>query len=100
MARKKPTQDILRALFTRSGNKCTFPGCTHPLINEKNQFIAQVCHIEGASEGGERYNSNSNDECRRSYENLLILCHQHHIETNDIDEYPTECLVEMKKKKD
>ncbi len=50
MARLAPKAEILRALFARSGNQCAFPGCTQPLINDKNKFIAQVCHIEAASD--------------------------------------------------
>lgn len=97
MVRLKPKTEVLRALFARSGNQCAFPGCIQPLINSKNQFIAQVCHIEAASEGGERYNPNGNDEYRRSYENLLLLCYPHHIETNDVDEYSVERLLEVKR---
>ncbi|MEW8509046.1 MAG: hypothetical protein AB2598_20360 [Candidatus Thiodiazotropha sp.] len=70
---------------------------TQPLINEKNTFIAQVCHIEAASEGGERYNPEGNDEHRRSYENLLILCYPDHIETDDIEECPVERLLQIKR---
>lgn len=97
MARLSPKTDILRALFARSGNQCAFPGCSQPLINAKNKFIGHVCHIESASEGGERYNPKGNDEYRRSYENLLILCYPHHIETNDVDEYTAERLLEIKR---
>ncbi len=97
MARLTPKKDVLRALFARSGNQCSFPGCTQPLINEKNQFIAQICHIEAASEGGERYNPHGNDEHRRSYENLLILCYPHHVETNDFEEYSVERLLKIKR---
>ncbi|MGR5150120.1 hypothetical protein ACQKP8_26690 [Photobacterium alginatilyticum] len=96
MARLAPKADTLRALFTRSGNQCAFPGCTHPIVNAKNKFIAQVCHIEAASDGGERFNANSNDEHRRSYENLVIFCYPHHIETDDTDEYTTERLRQIK----
>ena len=97
MARLAPNTNVLRALFARSGNQCAFPGCTQPIINSKNKFIGQVCHIEAASEGGERYNSKSNNEQRRSYSNLLILCYPHHIETNDVEEYSTNNLIQMKK---
>lgn len=97
MARLPPKTDVLRALFARSGNQCAFPGCTQPLINDKNKFIAQVCHIEAASEGGERFNLEGNDEHRRSYENLLILCYPHHIETNDLEEYSVERLLVLKR---
>lgn len=97
MARLAPKTDVLRALFARSGNQCAFPGCTQPLINDKNKFIAQVCHIEAASEDGERFNPDGNDEHRRSYENLLILCYPHHIETDDIEEYPVDRLLQIKR---
>ncbi|HCG5919204.1 TPA: hypothetical protein NJ048_004361 [Vibrio parahaemolyticus] len=96
MARLAPKADTLRALFARSGNQCAFPGCTQSVVNSKNKFIAQVCHIEAASEGGERFNTASNDEYRRSYDNLVIFCYPHHIETDDTDEYTTECLRKIK----
>lgn len=96
MPRLSPKLETLRALFARSGNQCAFPGCTHPLVNGDNLFIAQVCHIEAASSGGERFNPDSDDESRRSYENLILLCYPHHIETDDVDRYPVEKLKEMK----
>lgn len=97
MARLTPKIDVIRALFARSGNQCAFPGCTQPLINEKNKFIAQICHIEAALQGGERFNPDRNDEHRRSYENLMILCYPHHIETDDVEEYPVERLLQIKR---
>jgi len=97
MARQAPKTDVLRALFARSGNQCAFPGCCHTLINNKNQFIAQVCHIEAASKGGERYNPEENDEQRRSYENLVIFCYAHHIETDDVEQYSVKSLIRIKK---
>lgn len=98
MARKTPKLEVLRALFARSGNQCAFDGCSHPLINTKNQFIGQVCHIEAASPGGERFNPDSSDEERRSYDNLILLCYPHHIETNDIHEFTVEKLKAFKQK--
>jgi hypothetical protein len=80
-----PKLETIRALFARSGNQCAFPGCIHPLVNDKQKFIGQVCHIEAAMPEGERYNPEQNDEQRRSYENLLILCYQHHIETDEVE---------------
>ena len=98
MGRLPPKKDALRALFARSGNQCAFPECTQQVVNNKNQFIGQVCHIEAAMEGGERFNPTSNNEYRRSYENLLLLCYPHHIETDEVDEYPVERLVKIKNK--
>ena len=71
MGRLTPKTNTLKALFAKSGNQCAFPGCDHPMINKKNQFIGQVCHIESALPGGERFNKESNDEFRRCYDCLL-----------------------------
>ncbi len=96
MSRLAPKFDVLRALFARSGNRCAFPGCTAPLINDRNQFIAQVCHIEAAEPGGERYSSTQTDEERRCYANLLLLCYPHHVETDDVTQYSAQRLRQMK----
>ncbi len=96
MTRQKPKFEVLRALFARSGNQCAFPGCTAPLFNERNQLITQVCHIEAAEPGGERYNPNQSDDERRGYENLVILCYPHHVETDDVSRFSVKALQEMK----
>ena len=98
MARFSPRLKILKALFARSGNQCAFPGCDQALFNHKNQFIGQLCHIEAAMPEGPRYNEGQTDEERRRYENLLLLCYPHHIETNDSDEYPVEKLRDIKQR--
>ncbi|RYX80134.1 HNH endonuclease [bacterium] len=96
MARLTPSTETIRALFARSGNRCAFPGCTAQLVNERNKFIGQVCHIKAAEQGGERFNEEQSDEERRSYSNLLLLCYPHHIETNEVSLYSPESLQLMK----
>lgn len=96
MARLPIKTDALRALFARSGNQCSFPGCTAALVNENNQFIAQVCHIEAAETGGERFNTDQTNEQRRQYENLILLCYPHHVETNNVKTYTVGRLREIK----
>ncbi|HIF9533915.1 TPA: hypothetical protein ACX6S0_002265 [Photobacterium damselae] len=97
MARLAPKIDTVRSLFARSGNQCAFPGCTHPMVNAKQKFVGQICHIEAAMPEGERYNIQQSDEDRRAYDNLLLLCYQHHIETDDADEYTVERLQQIKR---
>ena len=84
MTRKQPIYNILRILYARSGNECAYPGCTHPLFNDENEYIANLCHIEAASEGGPRYNINQTDDERRSEKNLLFMCYRHHVESNKL----------------
>ena len=98
MARIAPTRETLIALFAKSGNVCAFPGCTHELVTLRNIFVGQICHIEAANPGGQRFNLNSTDEQRRSFENLLLLCYRHHKETDNIDAFDVSALYALKHK--
>jgi hypothetical protein len=92
-----PRNEHVRAVLARSGNQCAFASCAHPIINEHNQFVAQLCHIEGAAQGGPRYNARMTEEERRSDKNLLLLCYRHHVETNDPVRFPVNAMREMKR---
>lgn len=94
--RLTPTKDTLNLLFALSGNQCAFPGCEQKLFNSKNKLIAHVCHIEGALTGGERFNPESTNEKRRHFNNLLALCLEHHVETDDEQLYSVEDMRRMK----
>lgn len=86
----------MKKLWSLSCNMCAFPGCKQRLIDEKDNIIGVVCHIEAANEGGPRYNSLQDDEERRSFENLILFCPTHHTITDDESEYTTEKLKKIK----
>lgn len=96
MSRLNPKSTTLRTLFLRSGNQCAFPECDVELINSYGQYVGNVCHIEAAENGGERYNKLQTDEERRDYNNLILLCANHHKVTDDVDMYPVQKLHSMK----
>lgn len=87
----------IRTLFARSGNQCSFPDCEHELVTESNLFVGQLCHIEGASKKGPRYKPESDDDFRRSEQNLILLCYRHHqVVDHDINAFSSEILHQMK----
>ncbi|PFU61987.1 helix-turn-helix domain-containing protein [Bacillus thuringiensis] len=94
--RKEPTKDTLRELYLKSGNRCAFPGCEKTILNDKGNVVGQICHIEAAMPGGERFNPNQTNEERRQASNLLLLCYEHHIETNDVEAFPVERMQSIK----
>jgi hypothetical protein len=94
--RKAPDQDTLRKLYLKSGNQCAFPECTRVMLNKDGVFVSQICHIEAAEEGGERFNPAMSDEERAAYPNLMLMCYEHHVITNDLDTYPVPVLQAMK----
>ena len=66
------------------------------MINQDGIFVGQVCHIEAAEPGGERYNPNLSPENRRAFPNLILMCYAHHAVTNDVQEYTVSRLKDMK----
>jgi hypothetical protein len=96
MARLKISDSTLKKLFALSGNCCAFPNCKEKCIDDSGNLIAQVCHIEAANPGGQRFNPNQNDEDRRDFSNLMVMCPVHHIATDNVEKYPTPLLKKMK----
>lgn len=69
----------IKRLFALSGNQCTKPECNRPLIAEDGHtVVAKICHIEAAKKGGSRFRQTMNNDDRRSYDNLILLCDEHH----------------------
>ncbi|KEZ64708.1 hypothetical protein AAY86_10595 [Pseudomonas amygdali pv. tabaci str. ATCC 11528] len=95
--RLAPTRDTLRELYLKSGNRCAFPKCRKTIFNASGNFVGQVCHIEAAEPGGERFNKDQTNELRRGFDNLMLMCYEHHIETNKVDLYSVAAMKKMKK---
>lgn len=96
MSRLQPTPTVIKRLFALSGNQCAYPGCLEKIVDEHGTVIGEICHIEAAEEGGERYNENSNDEYRRSFDNLILMCSNHHKKTDNVIVYDTVKLRQFK----
>jgi hypothetical protein len=94
--RLTPKQEVVRRLYLLSGNQCAFPDCTHPIILHDGTYVGELCHIRAAEHGGERFDSSQTNEDRRSYDNLMFLCHDHHVITNDVSKYSAEQMAEIK----
>lgn len=95
--RLAPKQEVLRELYLKSGNECAYPGCHNVIVDENGNFVGEVCHIEAAMPGGERFNPDMTNEDRRAFGNLMLMCHYHHVVTDDVSKYTVEKLKEMKR---
>ena len=90
-ARKRPKESVIKALFAKSGNQCAFPACDHPLIDDKNILVCELCHINAISEEGARYDASLSEDALRDYDNLILLCHAHHRRIDSLEnEYPVD----------
>lgn len=95
--RLAPTKDTVFQLGAKSGNECAFPGCPARMFDAGGTMIGQICHIEAAERGGERFNELMTNEQRRHISNLVLMCYPHHQTTNNVAEFPTPRLQEMKR---
>ena len=91
----------IKRLYTLSGNRCAFPGCDVKFLNwEDDTNFSNICHIEDANKNThkeDRFNPHMTDKDRADYQNLILLCPTHHIETNDSFKYSVETLKTMKR---
>jgi hypothetical protein len=66
------------------------------MIDSAGKFVGQICHIEAAEKGGERFNpKQTNEECR-NFANLVLMCYEHHVATNDVAKYKVIDLQRLK----
>jgi hypothetical protein len=94
----EPSIRTIKRLFSLSGNRCAFPGCTHRLFDEQGRFVAEVCHIAGDKPGAKRYNPTQTEAQRQGFPNLIVLCATHHrlIDDDEVT-YTRPKLREMKR---
>lgn len=87
----------LKRLFAMSGNRCAFPECTLPIVDDSGVVTGTVCHIKARSKKGPRYDPKQTADERHSYANLLLLCPRHHKQIDsDSRTYTVDRLGEMK----
>ncbi len=100
MARLKPKESTVKKLFALSGNNCAFPECEEMLVDKDGELIGEISHIEAAEEGGIRFNPEMSDEERRGFENLILMCPNHHKKIDKNEKYSVEILQEFKEKQE
>ena len=94
-------ESALKTLFAYSGNVCAFDGCKQTIINEFGDVHGEIAHIRSVGSQGKkaaRYDPNATAEELRDFDNLILLCHEHHVETDNEQKYPVEKMITMKAK--
>ena len=97
-SRKAVPEGTKRILFLKSRNRCAFPGCNTPLVelpigNSPHKIIGEICHIHSVKEDGPRGKIGLTSDEYNTYDNLIMLCPNHHTIVDGQDEaYPAESL--------
>ncbi|WP_218939738.1 HNH endonuclease [Lutibacter citreus] len=69
------------------------------ISEDENNVLGEIAHICAASSEGPRFDSKMTDDERRSFNNLILLCDEHHkmIDNPDtIDKFPASVIKEWK----
>jgi hypothetical protein len=91
-----PTPADVQRLFALSGNRCAFPRCPLP-IAEGTSLFGEICHIHADTREGPRFNRDQTDAERQGFDNLILMCANHHRVIDDDDvSYSPERLRQLK----
>jgi hypothetical protein len=93
-----PTKEAAKRLFALSGNRCAFPGCGRQIVDPATGDLnGAITYINAMSPGGPRHDPAQSDEKRQGFENLILLCHEHHAEIDrNSDAHSVDFLRGMK----
>jgi hypothetical protein len=103
----RPLDSTIKKLYSLANNHCSFldphrrTGCEQPIASLDWQYVnGEMCHIEGEKPGSARYREAMTNEERRSFENIIILCPNHHnvVDNLEPDRFTVDVLNEMKRK--
>lgn len=78
---------------------CSFPGCKRPLAwgREEIRVRGEMAHIVASSDAGPRGDTSFPASDRNKYENLILLCPNHHEEVDsEVAQFTSEVLAQMK----
>jgi hypothetical protein len=89
---------VTKQLFALSRNECAFAGCARQLVRDDGIVAGKICHIRASGEKGPRHDKTWPPEQLDSFENLLLLCQEHHdlIDKGNVLEWTIERLEKMK----
>src|SRR5262245_10584647 len=91
-----PSQPTLKRLFAKSGNRCAFPKCKAEIVQHET-VVGEVCHIKAAGPNGPRHDPQQSAAERHGYDNLILLCGNHHtVVDDDTESFTVDRLLRMK----
>lgn len=98
------TEKSIKLLWSNAAGRCSFPECDKRLTVEQAAASApytlgEMAHIKGKNRGSNRHDAMQADEERDRYDNLILLCPNHHTEIDkpeNEDRYSVAWLLEEK----
>lgn len=101
--RQSIPQWIVLRLWVKSTGRCEFNGCNKDLYTEeltlKMQKLGEIAHIVAAEKDGPRGDDPLPMEDRNKFDNLMLVCGDHHnlFDKQYVADYPADLLRKYKK---
>lgn len=93
----EPSLRTVKRLFALSNNRCAYPNCSFPIVEESGTVLGIICHIKARNKNGPRYDALQTDKERHGFDNLMLMCGGHSkLIDSDPDRFTVEMLIEMK----
>lgn len=95
-------QRTRQILWGKAGATCAFPSCRLALVrdatpDDREVLVGEIAHIVAQSQGGPRYQVEIPGGNIDGYNNLILLCHEHHeLVDHQHHTYPIERLLQFK----
>lgn len=101
-SRRSLPAGVTNLLWGRAAGRCEFEGCARQLtrerITKRSGNYADRAHIRPVGKCGPRASSGTSATDINSSENLMLVCHEHHVLIDrHSGEYPEERLLAMKR---
>lgn len=103
MTSKRISEKNAKIVWARAGGMCSYPGCHKDLIvspentSDPLAVMGEMAHIVGHSGDGPRGSETFRGDDRDGYENLLLLCTEHHtLIDQQPRSHPTSWLYQAK----
>jgi hypothetical protein len=96
------TIQTAKMLWGRSAGRCSMAQCRRTLVIDRTEtddetLVGEMCHMVAEASDGPRGNSPLSREQRDKYDNLILLCRNHHAEIDGQPEtFPVDRLKDIK----
>lgn len=98
------SEKTIKLLWSNAAGRCSFSDCNERLTVTQAAYSAphtlgEMAHIKGKKHGSNRYDETQTDDQRDSYENLILLCPNHHTRIDKPENegiFTVDALMQMK----
>ena len=95
--RLPPTNEVLKELLKKSGNRCNFYPCSNSIIDYQGILKGHVISIMSNEKDQSNYNPQLSNEDRIKIDNLMLVCEMDYLDTKLYEKFTITTLINKKR---